>query len=170
MKTINLKFKKGFSFMEMIIYLTIFTTISILVINSFIIILSSFSVINANHNLLESGSMAMDRISREIRQAQNIDLTHSSFDSNSSFIRLNNVDRTSYIDFAKNNDELEMSKNGSLFDNLLAQNISLNKLVLRHIEMTNGEAVKIEMELGTINSKVNKTANFYNTVILRGGY
>ncbi|MFA6999648.1 MAG: prepilin-type N-terminal cleavage/methylation domain-containing protein [Candidatus Paceibacterota bacterium] len=160
--------KKAFSIVEIIIYLAIFTIISIVVINSFIIILASFSTIRTNQDLLTSGETAMNRLSYEIRQAKNVDLTNSIFDSDSSVLRLNSTDGTSYITFDKNIDELEILKNGALFGNLLVQNISLNKLVFRHIITAHGEAVKIEIELQDTRSKVAKTESFYDTVVLRG--
>jgi len=171
MKTINKKIDNGFSVMEIIIYLSIFTVMSIVVINSFIIILSSFSSIRTNHDLLDSGSMAMERITREIRNAKSIDLTGSNsvFESNSGAIRLKDVDGTSYIDITRSTNFLNLSKNGTLFGNLLAPNIIVTKLYFRHIVTAKGEAIKIEMILQDKRSKINKTANFYDTVTLRGG-
>lgn len=170
MKLIKENSKKAFSIIEIIIYLAIFTTISIVVINSFIIILSSFSTIRTNQDLLTSGGTVMDRMSYEIRQAKSIDLTNSAFDSDSSVLRLNNIDGTSYVTFDKSGTNLRISKNGTPFGNLLIQNISLNKLVFRHIITAHSEAVKIEIELQDTHSKTSKTESFYDTVVLRGGY
>jgi len=169
MKIFN-KNKKGFGVMEVIIYLSLFTVISILVINSFIVILNSFSNMRTNTNLLDSGSMAMERISREVRSAKSIDLTNSTFESNTGTMRLNDTDGTSYIDIGRNTNLLNLSKNGTLFGNLLAPNIIVTKFYLRYITTTKGSAIKIEMTLQDTKSKRNKTANFYNTVVLRGGY
>lgn len=161
---------QGFSIIEIIIYLAIFTVMSIVVINSFIIILSSFSGIHINYEFLNSGSMAMERISREIRQSKNIDMTHSVFDSNSSIIRLNDTDGSSYIDFYRNGNNLEISKNGTEVGSLLTQDIIITKLEFNHIITTNSEAVKIEIDLQNTKSKINRTEKFYDTVVLRGGY
>lgn len=166
----EIKNKKGFSIIEILIYLAIFTVMSIVVINSFIIILSSSSTIRSNHDLLDSGSVAMERISHEIRKAKNIDLVNSVFDSNSSVLQLTDVDGTSNINFRKDGDNLDISKNGGSLGNLLAENIHLNSLIFRRIVTAQGEAVKIEIQLQDTRGKANKSANFYDTVILRGGY
>ncbi|HAQ02298.1 hypothetical protein A2387_03095 [Candidatus Nomurabacteria bacterium RIFOXYB1_FULL_36_10] len=112
----------------------------------------------------------MDRISHEIRQAKNIDMINSVFNSNSGVLRLNNVDGTSYIQIEKNGNALELYSNGVLVGNLLSQNIYLNKLIFNRISTPNSEAVKIEMELQDSRSKTGKTETLYNTIILRGGY
>jgi hypothetical protein len=176
MKIFKLKLKKissfvhGFSIIEIIIYLAIFIAISILVINSFIIILSSFSSIKINHDLVNAGSNSMERISREIRQAKNINLLESTFDSDSSVLNLTDVDGSSYVVFDKNGDDLRISKNDIDIGNLLVKNISLSKLIFRKITTTNGEAIKIEIELQDTLGKTIKTERFYDTVVLRGSY
>lgn len=169
-KNIKQKLMSGFSIIEIIIYFAIFTALSILVINSFIIVLSSFSTIRTNHDLLDSGSVAMDRISHEIRKAQNVDLINSSFDVDSGILRLNNIDGVSYVQFEKTANRLDLLENGVLSGNLLSNNISINKLMFRYITTTNSEAVKIEIELEDTRSKIPRIEKFYNTVVLRGGY
>ena len=87
----------------------------------------TFSTIRSNQNLASSASNSMERIAREIRQAKNIDIGNSTFDSDSSILRLNDADGTSYIVFDKNGDDLRVSKNGTVVGNLLVNSISLLK-------------------------------------------
>lgn len=177
-KYINLKktfydrksLKRGVSIIEIIIYLALFTAISIVVINSFIIVISTFSTIRVNHDLINAGSNSMERISREIRQAKNIDIINSTFDSNSSILKLNDRDGISYVVIDKDGNGLRISKNGITIGNLLADNVTLNKLIFTRISTSNTEGVKIEMEVEDTNSKTERIEKFYNTIILRGGY
>lgn len=166
MKSFISKLKRGFSIVEIIIYLAIFTTISILVINSFIVVLSSFSSIRMNHNLLNSGSMAMERISREVRQAKNIDL----FNTTNEVLQLNSTDASgnvAIIKFAKVGGALNIYKNDIIVGNLLSSGITLNSISFDRISTAKSEGVKIKI---TIKNSKNKTENFYDTVMLRGGY
>lgn len=169
-KNTTTKLVCGFSIIEIIIYLAIFTIISVVVINSFIVVLSSFSNARTNQDLLNSGSISMDRISHEIRQAKNIDIVNSTLNSNSGVLRLNDMDGTSYVQIEKNGNALDLYSNGVLVGNLLSQNIYLNKIIFNRISTANSEAVKIEMELQDSRSKTGKTETLYNTIILRGGY
>lgn len=160
----------GYSLVEIIVYLAIFTALSILVINSFILILSSFNETNANRKLLESGVVSMERMSREIRQAENVDASTTS----NSLVLVTSYSPTSSttVKFINENGLLNMYKGNNLVPegNLLDQNVSLTSLVFRHITTTESEAVKIEMTLEYNNGNSIKSENFYNTIILRGGY
>ena len=175
MNFIKINFNKGVSLVEIIIYLAIFTVISILVINSFITTLSSFSTIRTNHELLNSGSIAMERISREIRQAKSIDLVNSQTNGGE-VLQLNSTDNSGnnmVIKFIKEGNNLNIYKNGTIVGNLLVQNVIVTSISFDRISTTSeakSEGVKIKIVLQDTRSKLNKTANFYNTVILRGGY
>lgn len=165
------KFNKGFSLVEIIIYLAIFSMISILVINSFITVMSAFNITRTNRDLVESGINSMERISREIRQADSIDVVNSNLTLG--ILQLNSKDEFNnpvVIKISKDSSLLNIYKDNVLYGNLLSQNIILNNLVFRRIETTESEGVKIEMTITDIRSKNNKTENFYNTIILRGSY
>jgi hypothetical protein len=174
MKIKNFDKKKGlmfgYSIVDILVYLAIFTSLSVLVINSFITILSSFNTTNTNRKLLESGSIVMERVSREIRQAESIDTAHSS----SSVLQLNSIDTNTgnpaIIKFAAVGGALNIYKDGALIGNLLEQDISATSLIFRRIQTINSEAVRIEMALEYSRGQNTRTENFYNTIILRGGY
>lgn len=159
----------GYSLVEILIYLAIFTVLSILVINSFIIILSSFNATSINRKLLESGLSSMERVSREIRQSKDIDIANSS----STILQLNStnsLNNNTIIKIASENGDLNLYEDNNLVGNLLNENISLTNLMFRRISTTEGQAVKIEMTLEYSRGNNIKSENFYNTIILRGGY
>lgn len=165
--------QSGYSLIEMVVYLAIFTFMSIAVINSFIVVMASFSTTSTNRDLLESGSTAIERMSREIRQANNIDTANSVLGTSSGVLQLNSTDSSggaTVVKFNTSSGALNLYQAGTLTGNLLGQNISVTSLVFRRINTTIGEAVKIEMTLQDTKSKNLTTANFYDTVILRGEY
>jgi len=163
----------GYSLVEIMVYLAIFTALSVLVINSFIVILSSFNITNMNRKLLESGVVSMERISREIRQAKNIDIANSSLGSSPGILQLNSTDgsgNSMIIKFIDENGNLYLYKNNTLQGNLLGQNVTITSLIFNRISTTQGEAVKIKVTLQYSGGHKTKSENFYNTVILRGSY
>jgi len=174
MKIKNFDKKKGlmfgYSIVEILVYLAIFTSLSVLVINSFIAILSSFNTTNINRKLVESGSIVMERVSREIRQAESIDTAHSSFD----VLQLNSIDtdtgNPAIIKFATVDEAINLYKDGTLLGNLLEDDISVTNLTFTRIQTTSSEAVRIKMTLEYSRGQNTRTENFYNTIILRGGY
>lgn len=170
----KLNFLRGYSLIEVIVYIAIFTSISILVINSFIAILSSFKNTEANRRLLESGSLVMERMTREIRQANSIDLINSTIGSNPGTLQLNEEDsggNSIFVKFKKeNNGEIDIYRNNNSGENLLSSQVLATSLIFRRITTTESEAVKIEMTLNYTNGSIVKNEKFYNTIILRGSY
>ncbi|MFA6386715.1 MAG: hypothetical protein WCW04_03030 [Candidatus Paceibacterota bacterium] len=159
----------GFSIIEIVIYIAIFTALSIVVINSFIIVLSSFSTIRSNHDLLNSGSIAMEKITREIRQADSIDILNSTDE----ILQLNSTDNSSnpvVVKFAKVGNALNLYRNGTLVGNLLTSKVTLTSISFIRTSNAKSEGEKIKMVLNNTAGKINKTENFYDTVILRGTY
>jgi Tfp pilus assembly protein PilW len=167
------KKNKGYSIFEVIIYLAIFTVMSVAVINSFILVFSSFANTRSNRDLLESGSTVMERMTREIRQAKGVDVGNSTFSSNPGVLQLNSTDDTGtdiLVKFSVSSGALNLYQSGVLVGNLVGQKILVTNLIFRKITTSVGEAIKIEMTLQDTGSKDNKTANFYDTIILRGEY
>ena len=160
---------KGYSIIEILVYLAIFTIISIVVINLFITTISSFNITNINRKLLEAGQVSMERITREVRQAKNIDVANSSSDS----LQLNSTNisgDSQVVKFTSESGKLNLYQDSSLIGNLLPENINMTSLIFRRITTAKGEAVKIEMTLQYSVGKNTKYENFYNTIILRGEY
>jgi hypothetical protein len=177
MKINNLKYIKlnkellprGFSIIEIIIYLAIFGALSIFIINSFIVSISSFNNISINHSLAEAGVSSVDRVSREIRQAISVDI----FNSTSEVLQLNSLDDSGnpiVVKIIKEGDLLNLYKNNILVGNILDEDVIVQNLNFRRIDTTYGEAIKFEISVFANRGKQNKTANFYNSIVLRGSY
>jgi len=167
----KIKNKKGFSVVEIIIYLAIFTMISLLVINSLIVVMSSFATTRTNIILLEAGTNSMERMSRDIRQSKSVDLVNSNLSQG--ILQLNSTDLSGnpiVIKFSSQGSKLNLYQDGVLSGNLLGQNVALNSLSFRLINTTQSEALKIKMTIHNISNKTIKTVNFYDTIVLRGSY
>ncbi len=165
--------QKGYSVVEILVYLAIFTAVSVLVINSYIVMMGSFSATRSNRDILESGSTIMERVSREIRQAKNIDVTNSTLNASAGALQLNTTDANNVARTAKVvlvNGVVNLYSDGVLVGALGGQNINTTSLIFRRIVTTNGEAVKIELTIQNTRGKINQTENFYDTIILRGSY
>lgn len=166
-------FTKGYSVIEIVVYLAIFSALSITIINSFIVVSSSMMTTRTNRDLLESGSSSMERISREIRQAKSVDIANSTFGTNPGVLQLNSTDNSGtakIIKFTTSSGVLNLYENGVLSGSIIGSNISTTNLIFRRIVTIKGEAIKIEMTLQDKRSKTQRLEKFYNTVILRGGY
>jgi type II secretory pathway component PulJ len=165
--------KKGYTIIEILVYLAIFTLVSVGTINSLVIIVKSFGEIRSNRAIIDSGSLAMERMTREIRNASSIDTANSTLASNPGVLTLNTTDSSGTaktVKFMTSNNVLVLYEDGSLSGNLLGQGIQVTNLVFTSITMTNGTAVKVAMTIQDTKSARLQSQDFYSTIILRGSY
>lgn len=162
----------GFSIIEVIVYVSIFALLSGVVINSFSVVVGSFSETKTNRDLQESGSSSMERMAREIRQASAVNVA-SVLGTSPGTLELattDSVGAAAVVKFVFESNAINMYKNGVLSANLLGSSIIPTSLIFRKITTATGTAVKIEMILQDNRGKAHKTLKFYDTIILRGDY
>jgi type II secretory pathway pseudopilin PulG len=162
------KHTKGFSLVEMVVYVSILAVVFVIVVNTLLIVSRSYSSIKISLDINNSATVSMERIISEIRKANSVNLVQSTFDSNPGRLVLNTVDNVGLpliVDFYLEDDTLKL-KEGGLFSGDLTDGVDVTNLVFRRISNDTSEAVKIEMELS--NGSKNKV--FYNTAVLRGSY
>jgi len=160
---------QGNTLIETIIYVAIFTMLSLAVINSYTTILSSFSVTHINRVLLESGFTAMERMSREIRQATAVDVSVS----NTTLLGVNTKSATGVVSglkFILEDGHLNLYRESTLIGNLIAGGVRVSDLMFREIITPEGRAIKIEMTLTSEAGSILRSENFYTTVIVRADY
>ncbi len=161
-----LKNKKGFSLLEMIFYIAIFLMLSMLIIESTIVLTKSFR--NAKINIeLSEGVNIMERIAREVRGASSI-VSIASTD-----LKVRIEDGTVAGDsaqFTLSGANLLFYEDDVLVGNLNPSTISVSGLTFTQITTANSVAVKIEFTATSTRYGGTASATFYDTVVLRGSY
>ncbi len=161
----------GFTLVEMIIYIAFFAVLSVLAINSTLIVMKSFYSIRLSQNINQSATVGLERMSREIRNAYGIDTVNSVFIANLGRLTLNTKDSSgadTTIEFYVSNNQLRIKEGGVDKGSLMTKNAVLTNLVFRQISNPNSRAVKIEMTIRDTRGTLQKDVVFYNTIILRG--
>ncbi|MCR4334586.1 MAG: hypothetical protein NUV47_02580 [Patescibacteria group bacterium] len=153
--------KKGFSIIEIIIYVSILTATTVLILSTFLTISRSNLSFKQNKDIQNVVSVGLETMIKEIREASSIDTIGNTLKLNTMY---NNASSTVlfYVDQAR----LMMSRDDILQGPLTPQEISVTNLTFYQISTDVSEAVKIEM---TIQEGI-KTENLYDTVVLRGSY
>lgn len=164
---------RGVTLVEAILYLTLFIVVLGVVINMLLAINSSYKEIRLNREIEISGTVTMESLLREIRNASSIDVSNSQFGVNPSKITLMGVDESSNA-YTKTYDVLDgafrVSKDGGTPEILTSSLGSVSSLVLKRLTTSASEAIKIELEItGTLGS-LSKTEKFYGFAVLRGSY
>lgn len=151
---------KGYSLLELLIYIALFTLISVVLIRSLVIMMRTYASSQANRRLQNNGDVIMERISREARDADSLSGT---FSTNPGTLTLTGNGAT--VSFAVVNGAIQVDDGGTV-GVLSTDAVAVTNLVFRKIQTPHGEGIKTELTLTTTNSTI-KSASFYSSVLLR---
>ena len=158
--------------MEFIMYIAIFSLLSMGIVSSLVVSMKLYTVAQANHTLQSNGELALERMIREIRSLDAITVGSSTFGSHPGILALSGEDTSGNprtVSFSVSNGSLVMYENGVLVGSLTGPNVVVTNLVFNRITTGVGEAVKLELSLRTNRAFVSSTS-FNSTIILRGAY
>ncbi len=156
------KNKNGYAVLELLFYITFFSILSLVVINSIIIMTRSLKETVIQAELIQGGTI-MEKISREIRQANGI----NSIDTSNLIL---NVNTNVTEQFLLSGSSIQFSENGILVGNLNSSNVIITALNFTQIDTLKGKAVKVHLTIKSNKDELARTFDFYNTVVLRGSY
>lgn len=160
------KKNKGFSLVEMIVYLAIMTIITITLVQSFIVVLKSNKSSFIDSVIRNSGYSVMENIIREVRESKDINTCSSSLVS---LIQEDN----NIVNFSVSDGVMTLSEGVGTQINkgtLNSSDIKITNLNCNIINTIKSKALKIKIDLSTEVNGQNKTESFYSTIILRGSY
>ena len=161
-------YSKGYSVVELVIYVTLFILISVVVIQSLIFVMKTYANARSFRTLQQNGELVMERITREIRQANTVSVAGSVFGSSPGTLTISGTDSggTPYTDvFSVASGALQLAVNG-VISNLSSSEVTVSNLTFWNISTAGSEAVRVQLSLTTTNIPV-VTKSFYTTVILR---
>lgn len=163
---------RGFTLVEMIIYIAFFALLSILAVQATMVVMNSFYKLRLTQSVSQSATVALERLSREIRNAYDIDVVNSTFSTNPGRLTLNTKDavgaNTTMEFYMTAGNQLGLKEGGVDKGVLVTKTVTLTNLVFRSITTTNSKAIKIEATLQDSRAATVQTVKFYDTIVLRG--
>lgn len=164
---------KGFSLVEVVMYVSILITILLIVSNSTLLMARAYSGLKISRDINESAVNILERVVRETRVSQSVNISESIFDNDSGVLSVSSMNESDEIESVKfyvENGNLKMMRNLTDLGALNKSNVNVKKMIFRYSDGAVSDLVKIEMELeGMVGGKV-KSEVFYDSVVLRGGY
>lgn len=164
--------QRGFTLVEMIIYVAFFAILSILAVNATIMVMRSFYSLRLTQSINQSTTVALERLSREIRNAYDFDGAQSTFGTNPGRLMLNTEDaggnNTTMEFYMDANSQLRLREGGVEKGALVTKSVTLTNLVFRSIDTPNSKAIKVEMTVSDSRTDIIKSVKFYDTIMLRG--
>ena len=151
--------------MELLFYISLFAVFSLAAINALITMTRAFKETAVQGELMRGG-VIMERNSREIRGAYNI----SALAAGDLKLDTQEDGENKTVEFLLSGTDLQFWENGNLTGNLNSPNISVQSLVFAEIADAKGQAVRVTLGVSADNDPEGRSADYYNTVILRGSY
>ncbi len=162
--------KKGFSLIEMLVYIALITVIFLFIINMILSFTGSYKDITALRVADRSGMDAMERMTREIRNATSVTPAQSFFGSSPGILTI--VQTSSGVStttkFYLQNEVLRVDVNGVYSGPLTLTRAQVTNLTFNLLTSTSSQAVKIDMILNGTSGNVTKTKAYHSTIILKG--
>lgn len=166
-KKINIqKNTGGYAVLELLFYIAFFAVLTLVVIDAMIVMSKSFQETKIQTELMQGGAI-MERISREIRAAYDI----NTINTNNLILNTKDdsgVDKT--MEFSLSSSDLRLLENGALTGNLNTSNIDITSLVFTQITTAKGKAVRVILSIKSSNDASARIEDFNDTVVLRGSY
>lgn len=174
-KKIKPFFTKGFTLVEVLVSVVIFTILLAIVVYALFSISRSERHVRALRNIETSAVVLMERITREIKNASSVDVANSVFLSDSGKLVLitpNDSGGSKTLEFFLSNGVLRLKENGVDTGQitLSADRSNIARLFFALISINNIQGVKIETTIESGTGEYEKTKNFYNTAMVRSTY
>ena len=163
---------KGFTLVEMLIYVALMAIITLAVSQSLVVVLKSNRTSFAEMNIRNSGYGAMEGMLREINASGSVDLPIIT----GSVLQLNQNSASTTARFATSSaGALNFYKGSSsstviLIGPLTSKGVIVKSLIFTQIKTAKSLAIRIQMQLEATVSNQTKTEWFNSTAILRGSY
>ena len=163
---------KGFSLVEMIIYISILSIVTAVLVATSASLLGTFSGLKAYEEIAHSSTVALERISREIRRAESVDVPASTLSSNPGALVLDTTDlsdipTTVTISVVGGRIMLQESAIGTPSP-LTTVGVTISNITFTHTIGTNTEGVLIELTAEKDVQGITSSRQFRTFVVLDG--
>jgi len=165
--------ERGFSLIESVIYVTIFTLLAGVMTNALYSVASSYRLMQASVTLETVAETALERMARETRDSASIDIANSVFGSSDGVLALNTTDEggaSATLQFFISNQTVHIRENGIDLGPLSSDKARVTKFIFYPINTPYSQAVRMEVTVETGQDASYKSGTFYATVVLRGSY
>jgi competence protein ComGC len=167
----KLRHTQGFSLVEMIIYVTILSFMLVVIVSILVTITKAGRGIKAAREIQDSGSLSLERIVRETRQATSVNTASSTLDTSPGVLMLTSTDSSGNaetVQFYLQSNALHLKINGVDKGALTRSDTSVTNLIFTKITTVHSQAVRTQMTIESGTSTSYRSSKFYTTTVLRG--
>lgn len=164
---------KGFSLVETLLYTAVLSLVLLVVAETTIAVIRSTRTLRVAWRIERDAGFALERMVREIRDAESVNLGQSVLGAHPGALALNTTNTSGEaraVLFSLTNGALYLTEDGVVVGPLSSEEVTVSNLIFRHILTGHSEGVKIELALSSGSGGALRTENFYATAVLRDSY
>jgi hypothetical protein len=168
---INLK-NKAFSTIELLYYIAGMGVVLLVIFYLITNMYSFYRDLTVEPRVSRVASTVIDRVIKDIRSGQSINLSESQFGVATGNITVNSKSEGANVikKFAYDNGRITYQENSGSVDYLTPDDLSVSKFYMTHVTSAISEGVRVELELTYDLEKNPTTRKFESFVILRHSY
>lgn len=167
LSTFKLKMQKGFTLVEMLVYIAIFMIVSTASV-TFLLSLSEFvDQYKVETALYRSGTNVMEQIILSIRQADQVDTINTIEDLPASG-KLTVENAATTTTFEINGMDLELTIDGVNLGDMTYDSVTVDGFTVYHYPLSTGDFVRVRLELTATIGSVTKSITLYGGASVRG--
>ena len=172
MKQIRAQLKRGYTLLEITISVSILSLVLVVALSTLSIFVRSYQSIQAVGRIDSSATVALERITREIRHASSIDYINTTLTTHPGRLVLNSVynGSTTTIDFYFDNGVLKMKRGGVEIGALTRKNVTVDNLIFYVSSNALSSIIRTDIDLAISVRGATTSATFYSSTVLRGAY
>jgi len=161
---------KGFSLLEMLVYISILVLLLGVIMNITVSIVRSHRAIKASRSIENSAIISLERITREVRGTNTVNIASSIFDTSPGKLVLNSTDdggnpRT--VEFYLASGTLFLKENGVDVGPLSQSDAEVESLTFRLFSNVEFVGVRVEMTIESGTSTYYRSGSFYSSANIR---
>lgn len=164
------KNKRGFSLIEMVVYVSILVFMLVIVLEVVVSITRSQRVIRSVRDIENSALGSLERIERETRGAESISTASSTFGVSPGVLMLISTDEDENprtVEFYLSSGRLRVRENGVDAGALTEGNVRVTSLVFRRFATSTVEGIRTEVIIESGTSTHYRVENFYSSALVR---
>jgi len=160
----------GFSLIEILVYIVIMVILLAVIMQVIVSITRSQRLINAARAIESSTALSLERITREVRLSDNVNLSSSVLNSNPGTLVLQGLDslgspRT--VEFTLSNGRIILRENSVETGTLTEDGTTVTGLVFRRFASSTIEGIQTEITIESGTSTHYRTETFYSSATIR---
>jgi len=158
---------RGFSLLEMVVYVAILSAIAVIVVTIVLSFSASWNSLRISRDINASAMSSFERIGRDLRAALDVNTAGSVLNAHPGALTLSDTLQT---EFFLDGGVLRVRENSVDTGALTKESVTVTNLVFRFVTSGSHRGVRIEMTLEGVRGAITKTESFVTFIALRAPY